>query len=245
MSEQSVADNLNEVLSQIHEAEKASGRPENSVRLCAVSKFHPLESLLEAFDAGQVLFGENRVQEACEKFSALKEKLENENRAMPQLHIIGSLQSNKVKKALEYASCIQSVDREALLAEIEKQCAKSGKKIEIYFELHTGEDSKSGYESSDAIMRSAENFSAGLYPHIIPSGLMTMAPFTDDEKIIRKSFVALRECRKRLNAAYPDLPVKELSMGMSGDFKIAIEEGSTMVRVGTAIFGHRDYQGQK
>ncbi len=246
MSETSISENLNMVLSQIHEAEKKSGRGENSVRLCAVSKFHPLESLVSAVDAGQMLFGENRVQEACEKFSALSEMFAAEKREMPILHIIGSLQSNKVRKALEYASCIQSVDRESLLAEIEKQCAKMDRTVEIYFELHTGEESKSGYSSVEGIFRSAENFESGLYPHIIPAGLMTMAPFVDDEGEIRKSFQTLRLCREKLNERFPNLPIKELSMGMSGDFKIAIEEGSTMVRVGTAIFGHRDYsQGGK
>ena len=158
------------------------------------------------------------------------------------LHIIGSLQSNKVKKALEYASCIQSVDRESLLVEIEKQCAKLDRTVEIYFELHTGEESKSGYGDVDSLMKSVENFASGLYPHIVPSGLMTMAPFVDDEGTIRKSFETLRLCREKINSQYPNLPVRELSMGMSGDFKIAIEEGSTMVRVGTAIFGHRVYQ---
>lgn len=241
MSESTVAENLRSVLSQIRDAEKKSERPENSVKLCAVSKFHPLESLVEAFDAGQMLFGENRVQEACEKFSALEKMFSQKNKELPCLHIIGSLQSNKVKKAIEYASCIQSVDRESLLAEIEKQCAKMDKKIEIFFELHTGEESKSGYESIDSIRKSADNFMKGLYPHIIPAGLMTMAPFVDDEKIIRNSFSTLRMCKEKLNSEYPSLPINELSMGMSGDFGIAIEEGSTIVRVGTAIFGQRNY----
>lgn len=236
-----IKENLEAVLEQIHDAEKKSGRTQGSVKLCAVSKFHPLESLVSAVDAGQMLFGENRVQEACEKFGQLKEKLTLENRSMPSLHIIGSLQSNKVRKALEYASCIQSVDRESLMVEIEKQCAKMDRTVEIFFEIHTGEESKSGYEGLDQVMVSVENCSNGLYPHLIPSGLMTMAPFTEDESLIRKSFQTLRMYKEKLNAGFPGLPIKELSMGMSGDYIIAIEEGSTMVRVGTAIFGQRVY----
>lgn len=234
MSEVAIAENLNEILRQIDEAEKKSGRPKGSVKLCAVSKFHPAESVISAMNAGQVLFGENRVQEAYEKFTSL------ENRNF-ELHIIGQLQSNKVRKAVEVASCIQSVDRESLLEEIENQSAKINRTMKIFFEVHTGEDSKSGYADRESLYDSARNCAKGLYPHIIPCGLMTMAPFTEDEDLIRKSFATLRKLRDEMNVDFPELPIKELSMGMSGDFKIAIEEGSTMVRVGTAIFGERDY----
>ena len=234
MSEVAIAENLNEILRQIDETEKKSGRPKGSVKLCAVSKFHPAESVISAMNAGQVLFGENRVQEAYEKFTSL------ENRNF-ELHIIGQLQSNKVRKAVEVASCIQSVDRESLLEEIEKQSAKINRTMKIFFEVHTGEDSKSGYADRKSLYDSARNCAKGLYPHIIPCGLMTMAPFTEDEDLIRKSFATLRKLRDEMNVDFPELPIKELSMGMSGDFKIAIEEGSTMVRVGTAIFGERDY----
>ena len=155
--------------------------------------------------------------------------------------MIGQLQSNKVKKAVTYASCIQSVDRLELLQEIEKQCAKLDRKINILFEYHTGEESKSGYTSEAELCASIEECAKGSFPHIIPCGFMTMAPFTDDEKLIRKSFITLRELSEKLKPQYPELPLRELSMGMSGDFEIAIEEGSTLVRVGTAIFGERDY----
>lgn len=234
MLENSISDNFEIVRSQILEAEKASGRKENSVKLCAVSKFHPLESVLEAISANQFLFGENRVQEAYGKFTQIENPKVN-------LHIIGQLQSNKVKKAVEIASCIQSVDRESLLVEIEKQAAKIEKKINVFFEFHTGEESKSGYGKKEDLFVSLENFEKGLYPHIVPSGLMTMAPFVEDEALIRKSFSTLRLLREEINSRFSSLPISELSMGMSGDYKIAIEEGSTMVRVGTALFGHRDY----
>ncbi len=232
MTKEELSDNFLKVRESIRQAEKASGRKEGCVKLCAVSKFHPLESVLGAMECGQFLFGENRVQEACEKFSQIKDE-------RCSLHIIGSLQSNKVKKAVEIASCIQSVDRENLLAEIEKQCSKLGRTIQVLFELHTGEDSKSGYPDTDLLFKSLENCASGLYPHIVPRGFMTMAPFTDQEKAVRESFSSLREVSARARVQFPELSLEELSMGMSGDYRIAIEEGSTMVRIGTALFGSR------
>ena len=231
-----VKEKLESIKEKISLAEKKSGRSQGSVKLMAVSKFHPGQAVEEAFKAGQLLFGENRVQEAAEKFPPLIA-------AHPQISVqmIGQLQSNKVKKALEFASCIQSVDRIELLREIEKQCTKLNRKINILFEYHTGEESKAGYKSEADLRQSIEACVNGTFPHIIPCGLMTMAPFTEDEKLIRKSFISLRELLEKLQADYKELPLTELSMGMSGDFEIAIEEGSTLVRVGTAIFGERDY----
>lgn len=237
MTAEQIAENFESVRNQIKEAEKKSGRNEGCVKLCAVSKFHPAEDVLAALKTGQTLFGENRVQEAFAKFTQINSVSE----IKPELHIIGSLQTNKVKKAIEIASCIQSVDREDLLAEIEKQCAKIEKKIEVFFEIHTGEDSKSGYKEKSVLLKSVENCANGIYPHIVPKGLMTMAPFTQDEKLIRTSFSELRNLKDELNKNFPSLEINELSMGMSGDYKIAIEEGSTLVRIGTALFGERDY----
>ncbi|MBS7241491.1 YggS family pyridoxal phosphate-dependent enzyme [Treponema sp.] len=234
MTESQIAENFHRIREEIKAAELKSGRKEGSVRLCAVSKFHPVDAVKSALKANQFLFGENRVQEAYGKFNEL-----NDRRA--ELHIIGQLQSNKVKKAVEIASCIQSVDRESLLEEIEKQAAKLEKNICIFFEYHTAEDSKSGYGDEDSLFVSLENFSMGLYPHIMPVGLMTMAPFSQDEKLVRQSFVKLRNLKETVNQKFSNLPITELSMGMSGDFSLAIEEGSTMVRVGTALFGERDY----
>ncbi len=231
-----IKENLEVIRSRILTAEKKSGRPLNSVKLMAVSKFHSSQAVIEAFNAGQLLFGENRVQEAAEKFPPLlAEKPEI------KLHMIGQLQSNKVKKAVEFASCIQSVDRLELLKEIEKQCAKLNRKIEILFEYHTGEESKSGFTSEKELRESIEACVKGTFPHIIPKGFMTMAPFTEDKDQIRRSFITLRELSEKLKSDYKELSLSELSMGMSGDFEIAIEEGSTLVRVGTAIFGERDY----
>ena len=202
----------------------------------AVSKFHPAEAVIEAINAGQFLFGENRVQEAYSKFPSIIQ-----DNPATELHMIGQLQTNKVRHAVEIASCIESVDRIELISEIEKQCAKIDKKIKILFEYHTGEESKSGFTSKDELYKALEACKNGSFPHVIPAGFMTMAPFTDDEALIRKSFVTLRELAETVKSEYPMFELNELSMGMSGDFELAIQEGSTLVRIGTAIFGERVY----
>ena len=229
-----ISENLKSIQNKIRQAEKRAFRAENSVALVAVSKFHPAESVIEAIKAGQFLFGENRVQEAAAKF--------DEIRAVgyqPNLHIIGSLQRNKVKEAVRIATCIESVDRIELIEEIEKQAAKINKTIEILFEIHTGEDSKAGFTSEEELEKAIKLCSQGAFPHICPRGFMTMAPFTSDTSLIRKSFVTLRNLRDKFQQDYPSLKLSELSMGMSGDYEIAIEEGATIVRIGTAIFGER------
>lgn len=231
-----IQENLHSVLENIRNAEKKSGRAEGSVKLLAVSKFHPASAVLDALSCGQKLFGENRVQEAAEKFDEVRT-------AHPEavLHIIGQLQSNKVKKAVGIADCIESVDRIELIQEIEKQCAAAGKIIRILLEVHTAEDSKSGFADYSALEQAVEFVCAGNTPHVTLDGFMTMAPFTDDERLIRKSFSTVREYAEKIRGAYPDCRLPVLSMGMSGDYTIAIEEGSTEVRVGTAIFGERNY----
>lgn len=230
---------LNEVLNEIRKVEKDSGRQDGSVTLLAVSKFHPVETICEAIEEGQKSFGENRVQEAFEKFSVIFKKYPN-----VELHIIGQLQTNKVKKAVSIASVIESVDRLELVQEIEKQCAKIQKNMKILFEFHTAEDSKSGFKTYEELCNAIEYISSGKAPHIIPCGFMTMAPFTNDEQEIRKSFKLLKETANSIKQKFPQYDWNCISMGMSGDYKIAIEEGSTQVRIGTAIFGERDYSKQ-
>lgn len=231
-----VKENLSLILEKIRQAEEKCGREKGSVKLLAVSKFHPVESVLEAAEEGQMLFGENRVQEALGKFPAVLEKY-----PQVKLHIIGQLQTNKVKNAVLYADTIQSVDRIDLLREIEKQASKLERKINVLLELHTGEESKSGFENADSLREALKFISEGNTPHIVPKGFMTMAPFTEDKEFVRKSFSTLRETAFAMQKEFPSFELTELSMGMSGDFEIAIEEGSTMVRVGTAIFGERRY----
>jgi len=232
----SIKENLNFINLKVIDSTKKSNRPEGTVKLMAVSKFHSVEEIREALNAGQMLYGENRVQEACEKFPSLKEEYPE-----LKLHMIGSLQSNKVKQIVPLADCIQSVDRISLLEEIEKQCSKINKSIEILFEVHTGEESKAGFTSKEELVEAVKKCAEGLYPHIVPKGFMTMAPFTDDKELIKKSFSSLKILSEELKSMFPELSLEELSMGMSGDFELAIEEGSTLVRVGTAIFGERNY----
>jgi len=207
-----------------------------NVKLVAVSKFHSVEEIICAIKCGQKVFGENRVQEAKEKFTQLYDAGYN-----PELHIIGTLQRNKVKEAVKIASMIESVDRIELIQEIEKQCSKLNKKIKILLEIHTGEDSKSGFSDIDELENALDLLNSNSFPHVECVGFMTMAPFTKDESLIRKSFKSLKKLQNDYSIKYSSLSLTELSMGMSMDYKIAIEEGSTMVRIGTAIFGERKY----
>lgn len=210
------------------------------VGLVAVSKFHSAQEVIEAIQAGQKVFGENRVQEAAAKFDEVKKSYPDAS-----LRIIGQLQRNKVKEAVRVADAIDSVDRIELLDEIEKQAAKIDKKIEVLFEYHTGEASKSGFEDKALIVEALKKIADGVYPHIEPKGFMTMAPFTDDKDLVRASFKKLKALRDECAAAFPGMDLSQLSMGMSGDWEIAVQEGSTMVRIGTAIFGERDYSQAK
>ena len=232
----SIQKNLNHVLELIKNAEEKSERTPASVKLVAVSKFHSVEEIIEVIQEGQNTFGENRVQEAVEKFSEIKKLGYN-----PDLHIIGTLQRNKVKDAVKISNCIESVDRIPLMEEIEKQCSKINKTIDILFEYHTGEDSKSGFKDKESLFEALELCNSGDFPHIKPKGFMTMAPFTSDKEKIRYAFKVLKDVASLAKQKFKNLSLTELSMGMSGDFEIAIEEGSTMVRIGTAIFGERIY----
>ena len=236
MAQIDIKSNLSKIKEKLSECERSSNRGDGSVKLVAVSKFHSEESVIAAIEAGQNLFGENRVQEAAAKFDSIREQ-----GYTPELHIIGSLQRNKVKEAVRIASCIQSVDRIELLDEIEKHCSKIGKKITVFLEVHTGEETKSGFTSEEEIVSVLENCSKNAWPHISPKGFMTMAPNTTNSELVRNSFKTLRMLRDSMQKRFPMLDLSELSMGMSGDFQIAIEEGATIVRIGTAIFGEREY----
>ena len=232
----SIENNLKEILQKIESAEQKYNRTKGTVKLLAVSKFHPVDAVEKAISAGHLLFGENRVQEAVAKFSDI-----NSFNKDVELHIIGQLQTNKVKKAVTVASCIESVDRIDLLKEIQKQCEKINKKIKILFEVNTAEDSKSGFKNYEDLYEAVKYCADGNTPFVEPIGFMTMAPLTDDEVLIRKSFSSLRKLSEKLQTEFPMFNFSELSMGMSKDYEIAIEEGSTEVRIGTAIFGEREY----
>ena len=232
----SIENNLKEILQKIEDAEQKYNRTKGTVKLLAVSKFHPVDAVEKAISAGHLLFGENRVQEAVAKFTDINSFYKD-----VELHIIGQLQTNKVKKAVSVASCIESVDRIDLLKEIQKQCDKINKKIKILFEVNTAEDSKSGFKNYEDLYEAVKYCADGNTPFVEPIGFMTMAPLTDDEALIRKSFSSLRKLSEKLQSEFPMFNFSELSMGMSNDYEIAIEEGSTEVRIGTAIFGEREY----
>ena len=225
-----IKENLNIVKAKIAEACVRSGRKTDEITLVAVSKTKPIDMIEEAIENGVTDFGENKAQEFRDKFEILGSKA--------NWHFIGHLQTNKVKYVVGKAKLIHSVESEKLASEINKRAEKLGVTQNILLEMNTsGEESKFGLNS----LTEAENlleFCSGLL-NVKVLGLMTMAPFTDGEKLIRSSFSELRGIRNSLEAKGYDLP--HLSMGMTNDYEIAIEEGSTIVRIGTAIFGARNY----
>jgi pyridoxal phosphate enzyme (YggS family) len=226
---------LESIEERIQKACERSGRRREEIRLMAVSKFQPPSQINEALASGIRLFGENRVQEAAEKFSSPLRDYE--------VHLIGSLQRNKAKSAVRLFDCIQSVDREEIITELARQRKLSGlegEKLRVLLELHTGETSKSGFPNEESLFRAAEKIlSIPELSELSIEGLMTMAPFSSDEKLVRASFRALVHAQKALASRFPQANWRCLSMGMSGDFEIAVEEGSTLLRIGTAIFGER------
>ena len=228
----SIKENLDKINEHIEKACLKAGRKPEEVRLMAISKTYPLEEIEEAYAAGQRLFGESRVQEAAGKFDGFHGDAE--------LHLVGHLQSNKAKTAATLFSCVQSVDRIKTAAELDKRCAAAGRTMDILIEYNTsGEESKSGILSEDELYRTVDGIS-GL-DCIRLKGLMTVGPFTVVEKDIRSSFRLLRELYGRIEQRYPELEMDTLSMGMSGDYHYAVEEGATLVRIGTAVFGPRSY----
>lgn len=205
------------------------GRDPAEITLIAVSKYFGVDAIMQAYNAGQINFGENKAQELDSKFSELGEKI--------AWHFIGNLQKNKVKYVIKSAEFIHSVTSVSLAGEINKRAESLGKIQKILIQVKTsGEETKSGVAEEEAakLVKACVEFK-----NLLPVGLMTMAPLTEDENLIRKSFSDLRKLRDELNARGYDL--KELSMGMTSDFEIAIEEGATMLRIGSAIFGERDY----
>ncbi|MDD2247036.1 MAG: YggS family pyridoxal phosphate-dependent enzyme [Proteiniphilum sp.] len=203
------------------------------VKIVAVSKFHPAGTVREAYDEGQRAFGESRVQELVVKQELLPRDIE--------WHFIGSLQRNKVKQIAPFISLIHSLDSERLMLEIEKQGALNNRVIPCLLQIHIAEeDTKSGFSPGECRQFLA-NGKWKECTHIRLKGLMGMATYTDDKDQIRREFRHLKSLFEELKTGYfsNDPAFRELSMGMSGDFPIAIEEGSTMIRLGTLIFGER------
>jgi len=235
-----IAEQILVIKEKMEKAAFRSGRKPEDVNLMGVTKFHHEEKIKEAIEAGLFLFGESKVQEAVRKYPPLKEKY-----PVLSLHLIGNLQRNKVKIVPEIFDCVQSVDRNELIIALGNAPGVSGtiaRPLPVLLEMHTGEESKAGFPDEDALSRAAELVLS--FPGLKLSGLMTMAPFTRDEGEIRRSFRKLVSARDRLRLRFPREDFSCLSMGMSGDFEIAIEEGSTLVRIGTLLFGSPDEEQQ-
>jgi len=247
-----IAENIASIRERIAAAAGHSGRNAEEVALMAVSKTMPADSIKEAFEAGQRLFGENRVQEFAEKQIELVAASPSEAAAQvcdvfdiakAKFHLIGHLQSNKAAKAAELFDAIDSVDSLKLAERLNAAAEKLGKKLEILIEVNVGgEEQKAGVMPES---RELEELlaAAPLLASLDMRGLMTIPPATEDPEGARPYFRTLRELRDRINSRnLPALNLRELSMGMSHDFEVAVEEGSTCVRVGTAIFGERKKQ---
>ena len=216
----SIQENYHKIKAQI---------PEN-VELVAVSKFHPVEKIKEVYDCGQKVFGENKVQELLTKVNELPADI--------QWHLIGHLQTNKVKYISPFIDTIQSVDSEKLLLEINKEAAKNNRKIKVLLQVKIAEEeTKYGLEISEA-KEIFSNYLEHQYPNIEILGLMGMATFTDNKNQVKSEFLVLKSLFDELSTFRK---LETLSMGMSDDFALAIECGSTSVRIGSAIFGVRNY----
>ena len=201
------------------------------VHLVAVSKTKPNADIEEAYAAGQRIFGENKIQEMTQKWETLPKDI--------QWHMIGNVQTNKVKYMAPYVSLIHGVDRYKLLKEINKQAAKSDRVIDCLLQMHIAqEDSKFGFNKEE-LQAVVIDLKTNPLPHIRIKGLMGIATFTDNQDQIRSEFKMLKQQFDWLQTQHPE--ANELSMGMSGDYVLAIEEGSTMIRVGSKIFGSRNY----
>ena len=223
-----VAENLERVRGQITQAAAKAGRSANDVELVAITKTHPAEKVREAVDAGHTLFGESRVQEARAKIPELPSNL--------RWHFVGHLQKNKIRHALPLFELFHGVDSLALAQEMNRIAAEEGMHPRILLEINVAEEgSKFGFKTESL---RAEMESLLTLPRLSIEGLMCIPPLADEAEASRKYFVQLRELRDSLEKEF-DLTLPHLSMGMTNDFPVAVEEGATLVRVGTAIFGER------
>ena len=217
-----IKERLNRILSTLPEG----------VKLVAVSKFHPAERIQEAYDAGQRIFGESRPQEMTAKYEVLPKDIE--------WSMIGHLQTNKVKYIAPFVSMISSVDSKRLIEEIEKQASKNNRIIDILLEVHVAqEETKSGW-SEEELYTYLDSGILNTMTHVRVRGVMTIASNTDDESVVRRDFETIRRIFNELKPQFGEA-FDTLSIGMSDDYPIALEYGSTMIRIGTAIFGQREY----
>lgn len=230
-----IKNNWKKILDKVKAAAARSGRKSSDIKIIAVSKTQPYQVIKAAVEAGVPIFGENYAQELSQKHEAFSK----DGLPQPEWHFIGHLQTNKVRLVAPLANTIHSVDSIHLAEEISKQAAKAGKTMNIMLQVNTsGEDSKFGCQP-DELEKIAESV-VGM-SNLKIKGLMTIGSFSENEKIYRREFRLLRSLGRSMRKKFPAAGFDELSMGMSGDFEAAIEEGSTCVRIGTAIFGLRDY----
>ena len=232
----SIAEQLAVIRERIGVAAKRAGRNPGDIALMAVCKTFPSEAILEAYNAGQRLFGENRVQEFAEKYPKVADS------ADARFHMIGHLQSNKAAKAAEIFHAVDSIDSAKLAQRLNDAAQKLGKALDVLIEINVGgEEAKSGLPP-DSPEIEAILMQAAQWTNLLIRGLMTVPPYIEDAEGTRPYFRKLREMRDRLAAReFQAVSLDVLSMGMSHDFEVAIEEGSTCVRIGTAIFGERHY----
>ena len=223
-----IRDNYTALLKEVADAAKSCGRDPGSIRILAVSKTVAASTVQEAIDLGIRFFGENRVQEAGAKIPELHGDF--------SFHLVGHLQSNKSAEAVRLFDVIHSIDRVGTAEKVNREAERAGKKQKVLVQVNTSaEETKSGVVPEETLGTCA---AIGRMNNLELLGLMTIGPFTDDESRVRESFILLRslleECNSRLGLA-----MRELSMGMSSDYRIAVEEGATMLRIGTALFGSR------
>jgi pyridoxal phosphate enzyme (YggS family) len=213
--------------------EKLKQQLSQNIKLIAVSKTKPVESILEAYNSGQKAFGENKVQELVSKYEQLPKDIE--------WHLIGHLQSNKVKYIIPFVHLIHSIDSESLLLEVNKQAAKFNKIQQVLLQISIAdEETKFGLDQND-LLKIIDKYISNDYPNITIVGLMGMATFTENEEKIANEFAGLKKLFDQVKLGYfkNQVSFNELSIGMSSDYEIAIKEGSTMIRVGSNIFGSR------
>jgi PLP dependent protein len=228
----SIAEKLKSIRQRITDAALLAGRDPAAVRLVAVSKTKPAAAIAAAQECGQVIFGENYVQELVTKSAELPEGI--------SWHFIGNLQSNKVRQIAGLVDMIHSVDRISLAQEIDRQWGALNRSCDILIQVNISREATKGGTSCAELLHLVTEV-AGL-PHLRIKGLMTMPPFFDDPEAARPYFRTLRELAREVEAAgIAGVEMNELSMGMSGDFEAAIAEGATLVRVGSALFGEREY----
>ena len=225
----SILNNLNEIQRRITAACDRCGRNPSEVTLVAVSKTMSVVRIEEAMDAGITTFGENRIQEAWQKYQAISQRV--------HWHFIGHLQTNKAKRAVQFADVIEAVDSYHLAAEIDKRARELDRRVEIYVQVNTsGEYQKSGVSPEEAV---AFVDQISCFKNLDVTGLMTIGAFLPDPEQVRPNFTRLRQLRDMINDSDRVQKLSHLSMGMTDDFEVAIEEGATVIRIGRALFGER------